>query len=30
MAGVTETRTWDAVLTTTMANYQKELQDNIF
>ncbi len=30
MAGVTETRTWDAYLTTTMDNYRKTLYDNIF
>jgi hypothetical protein len=29
MAGVSESRTWDALLTTTMANYQKKLADNI-
>jgi hypothetical protein len=30
MAGVSETRTYDAVLTTTLANYRKKLYDNIF
>ena len=30
MAGVSETRTYDAVLTTTLANYRKQLVDNIF
>ena len=30
MAGVSETRTWDALLTTTLANYRKKLIDNIF
>lgn len=30
MAGLTESRTWDALLTTTLANYRKQLMDNIF
>ncbi len=30
MAGVTESRTYDALLTTTLANYRKQLVDNIF
>jgi hypothetical protein len=30
MAGVSETRTYDALLTTTLANYRKQLIDNIF
>lgn len=30
MAGVSETRTYDALLTTTLANYRKQLVDNIF
>lgn len=30
MAGIAESRTWDALLTTTMAKYAKELEDNIF
>lgn len=30
MAGISESRTWDAVLTTTLANYRKTLIDNIF
>lgn len=30
MAGVSETRTYDALLTTTLANYRKKLIDNIF
>jgi hypothetical protein len=30
MAGLSETRTWDAVLTTTLANYREKLIDNIF
>ncbi len=30
MPGVTESRTWDALLTTTLANYRQQLQDNIF
>ena len=30
MAGVSETRTYDALLTTTLANYRKKLVDNIF
>lgn len=30
MAGVAETRTYDALLTTTLANYRKKLYDNIF
>lgn len=30
MAGVSETRTWDALLTTTLANYREKLIDNIF
>ncbi len=30
MAGLAESRTYDALLTTTLANYQKKLADNIF
>lgn len=30
MAGVSETRTYDSLMTTTLANYQKTLVDNIF
>lgn len=30
MAGLSETRVWDALLTTTLANYRKTLVDNIF
>ena len=30
MAGVSETRTYDALLTTTLANYQSELEPQIF
>ena len=30
MPGVSETRTYDALLTTTLANYRKQLVDNIF
>lgn len=30
MAGISETRTWDALLTTTLANYQQKLRDNVF
>jgi len=30
MAGLAESRTWDSLLTTTLANYQKTLVDNIF
>lgn len=30
MAGVAETRTYDALLTTTLANFRKQLIDNIF
>lgn len=30
MAGVSETRTWNDVLTTTLANYRKQMVDNIF
>lgn len=30
MPGVTESRQWDALLTTTLANYRKQLIDNIF
>lgn len=30
MAGVSETRTYDALLTTTLANYRKKMIDNIF
>jgi hypothetical protein len=30
MAGVSETRTYDAVLTTTLANFQKKLEEQIF
>lgn len=30
MAGIAESRTWDALLTTTQANYRKQLIDNIF
>jgi hypothetical protein len=30
MAGVAESRTWDALLTTTLANYRQTLVDNIF
>lgn len=30
MAGVAESRTYDALLTTTLANYRKQLIDNIF
>ena len=30
MPGVSETRTWDAVLTTTLANYREKLIDQIF
>jgi hypothetical protein len=30
MAGLSETRTYDSLLTTTLANYQKTLVDNIF
>jgi len=30
MAGVAETRTYDALLTTTLANYRKKMIDNIF
>jgi len=30
MPGVSETRQWDALLTTTLANYRRKLQDNIF
>ena len=30
MPGVSESRTWDSLLTTTLANYQKTLVDNIF
>ena len=29
-SGVSETRTWDAVLTTTLANYRETMIDNIF
>ena len=29
-SGVTESRTWDALLTTTLANYREKLVDNIF
>lgn len=30
MGGITESRTWDSLLTTTLANYRKTLVDNIF
>jgi len=30
MPGVAESRTWDALLTTTLANYRMQLIDNIF
>lgn len=30
MAGISETRTYDSLLTTTLANYQKKMYDNIF
>lgn len=30
MPGISESRTWDALLTTTLANYRKQLIDNIF
>lgn len=30
MAGITESRTWDSLLTTTLANYRKKIVDNIF
>lgn len=30
MSGVSETRTWDAVLTTTLSNFQKTLEEQIF
>jgi hypothetical protein len=30
MPGISETRTYDALLTTTLANYRKKLVDNIF
>lgn len=30
MAGISETRTWDAVLTTTLAKYRKKMYDQIF
>lgn len=30
MPGVSETRTYDALLTTTLANYRKDLADNVF
>lgn len=30
MAGVSETRTYDAILTTTLANYRKKMIDNVF
>lgn len=30
MAGLSETRTWDALLTTTLDNYREKLIDNIF
>lgn len=30
MAGLAESRTWDALLTTTLANYRQQLMDNIF
>jgi hypothetical protein len=30
MAGISESRTWDALLTTTLANYRMQLIDNIF
>jgi hypothetical protein len=30
MPGVSESRTWDALLTTTLANYRMQLIDNIF
>ena len=30
MGGIAESRTWDSLLTTTLANYQKTLVDNIF
>ncbi len=30
MAGLVESRTWDALLTTTLANYREKLIDNIF
>ena len=29
-SGVTESRTWDGLLTTTLANYREQLIDNIF
>ena len=30
MGGIAESRTWDSLLTTTLANYRKTLVDNIF
>ena len=30
MAGIAESRQWDALLTTTLANYRQQLMDNIF
>jgi hypothetical protein len=30
MAGLTESRTWDSLLTTTLANYRQQIIDNIF
>lgn len=30
MPGLTESRTYEALLTTTLANYRKQLVDNIF
>lgn len=30
MAGLTESRTWDALLTSTMADYSGKLRDNVF
>lgn len=30
MSGIAETRTYDALLTTTLANYREKLEDNIF
>lgn len=30
MAGVSESRTWDVLLTTTLANYRQQFVDNIF
>jgi len=30
MPGLAESRTWDALLTTTLANYSQKLRDNIF